>query len=141
MKEVRQQLEPPSLALIHRLIRLWVVADQHFAERRVERVDMPGKILAVLEVKLILTALLCRTRRTVALLRGIAQDGRAELFVHEDSRLLLWHPPRQSGLKPVIDCLFCISDCCRLVSGQRSLPAEHLGLKRPAMVERQDVQW
>src|SRR5438034_8760776 len=45
-------------------------------------------VFAVLEVELLLPALLGGTRRDIAVRLGIAEDGRPELLVHEDARLV-----------------------------------------------------
>lgn len=102
---------------------------------------MPGKIRAVLEIKLILSALLSWACGSVAVRRCVTQDGGTELLVHEDPGLLFWHAGRDGRLETVVDHLLSRSDLRGLCGVQVTVPAEHFRLERAAMVERQNVEW
>src|SRR5207245_7043334 len=114
--------------------------NENLAEGRLEHFDVPGEVIAVLEVELRLAALLGRARCGVPLRRRIAKDGGAELLVHEDAGFLLGDAGYDGALEAVVDHLLGGRDLRRLLGGQRSLPPDHLGLERPPLVEWQDVQ-
>src|SRR6266446_6007595 len=135
--------EPPQtsgLPPVQRLIAFRVVANENLAEGRLEHFDVPGEIIAVLEVELRLAALLRRARCGVPLRRRIAKDGGAELLVHEDAGFLLGDAGYDGVLEAVVDHLLGGRDLRGLLGGQGPFPAEHLGLERPPMIEGQDVQ-
>src|SRR5204862_4932270 len=71
----------------------------------------------------------------------IPQDGGAELLVHQDAGLVLRRAGRECREEAVIDDPFGGGDFCGLRLAQRGLPAEHLRLKRAAMIERLDIEW
>src|SRR5215467_11685440 len=67
MQVVRQPLQPGCLPAVERLVALRVVAHQHLTEGGVESLNMFGEVLAVLELKLLLPALLGGTCAYVTL--------------------------------------------------------------------------
>ena len=140
MQVVGQPFQAGGLALVQSPVAFRVVAHQHLAEGRIERLDVLGEILAVLEVELVLAALLGGAGRGVAVLGGVGENGGAELLVHQDAGLFLRHAARDGGLEAVVDDLLGGGDLGRLLGGQGALPAEHFLLERAAMVERQNVQ-
>src|SRR3989441_6163309 len=74
------------------------------------------------------------------LFRSIAEDGRPELLVHEDARLVSGHAGRHGGREAIVDHPFGGSDLSRLLGGQPPLPAEHPRLERAAVVEGQHIE-
>src|SRR5207247_3614683 len=84
-KILRESPQSRGLSTVESRVALGVVADQHLGEGRVERLDMAGKLLAVLEIELLLPALLHRGRGEISLARGVAQDRGAELLVDADA--------------------------------------------------------
>src|SRR5579862_3549484 len=124
----RQQAR--RLALVHRLVALGVVADEHLREVRVELLDLVAEGLAVLELKLVLPGLLDRHRELVAARLRRARDVRAVLRVDEDAGVLL----RRALLDRTLESL---PDQGLRAGHQRGI-ADHL-LERTAMVEREDV--
>lgn len=60
---------------------------------------------AVLEVEFVLAALLRGAGSDEPLLLRVVQNGRAELFVHEDAGAVLRHAARDGGLEGVVDHL------------------------------------
>src|SRR5947208_112613 len=131
-----QPLQAIRLPPVQGGIALRVVAHQHLAEGRADDFDVVGEVFAVLEVELLLPALLGGTHRDIAVRLGIAEDGRPELLVHEDARLVSGHAGRHGGREAIIDHPFGGSDLSRLLGGQPPLPAEHPRLERAAVVER-----
>jgi hypothetical protein len=115
------------------------VDPEWFGEGRVELLDVPAEVLAVLEVELVLAALLRGTRDDVPRRGRVAEDRRAELLVHEDSRSRLRHAPGDRRLEALIDDAFGIRDLGGLFGRQGAVPAEHLRLERAAVIEREDV--
>ena len=105
-----------------------------------ERLDVFGEVLAVFEIELVLAALLGGARGGITVRGGIAQNGGAELFVHQDAGLLLGHAGRDGGLEAVVDHLLGGGDLGGLRGVEVAVPAEHLRLERAAMVEGQDVE-
>src|SRR5262249_3687570 len=97
-------------------------------------------IRAVFEIEFILAALLGRAGGGVAVLDGVAENGRAELLVHEDARLVLGHAGSYGGLESVVNHLLGGSELGRLFPCHSALPAKHLRLEGAAMIERQNVQ-
>src|SRR5439155_10352743 len=97
------------------------------------------EVLAVLEVELLLPALLGGTGERVAVGRRVAEDGSTELLVHEDAGLVLGDASGDGGPEAVVDHLLGDGDLRRLLGAQRALPAEHLRLERPTVVEGQDI--
>jgi len=59
-----------------------------------------AKILAIFEVELVLPALLRRAGGDDALGGRVAQDGGAELLVHQDAGLSAGAPPATAERKP-----------------------------------------
>src|SRR5262249_23026027 len=97
-------------------------------------------VLAVVEVELLLAALLGWAGDHIALLRCVAQDGSAELFVHQDAGPVGGNSSGDRRQKAVVDDPFGGGDLCPRFARQTSLPAEHLRLEGAAMVEGKDVQ-
>src|SRR5579864_584194 len=141
MQVIGQALEAVRLPPVEGLVALRVVSHEHFAECRLKGLDVGGKVFAVLEIELILSALLDRTSDSKPVRLGVVQYGCPELLVHQDSCTLFRHPGGNRRLETVVDHAFCLSDLRRLFRGKRALPTEHARLERAAMVERQDVQW
>ena len=102
--------------------------------------DVLGEILAVFEVELLLPALFGGAGCRITLRRGIAQDGGAELLVHQNAGFLLRHSGGDGSLESVVDHLLGGSDLRRLLGRQRAGPAEHLRLERAAVIEGQNVE-
>src|SRR5439155_11898598 len=132
--------EAGRLAAVQGGVPLGVVTDEHLAEGRAELLDVADKLLAVLEIELLLPAFLDRGRGEISLARGVAQDRGAELLVDEDTGTLLRDAGGDGGLETVVDHPLGVGDARRLLRPERPLPAEQTGLERAAMVERQDVQ-
>jgi hypothetical protein len=76
-----------GLPPVHGAAAFRVVAHQHLAEGRGEGLDVVRKVIAVLEVELVLPALLRRTDRGNAVGDGIAPDRGAELLAGQDAGL------------------------------------------------------
>ena len=102
---------------------------------------MFGEVVAVFKIKFLLPALLGGTRGGKTIRRCVAQDGRAELFVHKDTALFFRRTSSNGGFESVVDHLLGGSDFGRLRRCQITMPAEHLRLERTAMVEGQNVKW
>ena len=92
MKIIGELFQTIRLTAIQRLISLGVVADQYFAERGMEGLDVRGKLFAVFKFKLVLSALFSWTRESKALLGCVAKNGSPELFVDQDADLSLGAP-------------------------------------------------
>src|SRR6266446_2442490 len=135
-----ESLQARRLSPVQRWIALRVIAHQDLAKRRLKGLDMLSEVLAVLEVELVLPALLGGTRERIALGRRIAEDGSTELLVHEDARPVLGDAGGDGGPEAVVDHLLGDGDLRRLLWAQRALPAEHLCLERPAVVEGEDIE-
>src|SRR5258708_40148764 len=101
-----ESLELVSLSAVQRCITLRVVAHEHLAKGRLEGLDVPGEVLAILELELVLPALLGGTGERVALGRRIAEDGLTEPLVHEDAGLFPGYARGGGGLEGVVDHLF-----------------------------------
>ena len=56
--------------------------------------DVAGKVRAILEVEFVLATLLRGAGGNESLLPGVAQNGRAELLIHEDAGTILRHSAR-----------------------------------------------
>src|SRR6185369_6015016 len=110
------------------------------AEGRVEGLDMAREILAILEVELLLSALLRRAGGDDALGSGIAEDGGAELLVHQDAGLLLGRASGERRQQAVVDDLLGARDLGSLRIAQRRLPAEQPGLEGAAVIEGQNIE-
>src|SRR4029450_323551 len=100
------------------LMRLRVIAHQHLAEGRMKSFDMFGKVLAVLEVEFVLTALLSGASNGVAVLLCLTKDGGAELLVDQDASLLLWYTGLDRGAEAVVNHLLSGGDFRRLRGSQ-----------------------
>ena len=120
-----------DLPLVHRLVALGVVADEHLGEVGVELLDLLAERVAVLEVEFVLSGLLDRHRELVAACLRLARDVRPVLRVDEDAGELLRRALLDRALESLPDQLL----------RARHAPdvADHL-LERPAMVEREDVE-
>ena len=105
-----------------------------------KRFDVRGKLVAILEIELLLAALLGGTRGVESVRRGIAQDGSPELLIDQNAGVLFRYAPRNGRLEPVVDYLLGRCDLRCLFRCQRLVPSEHPCLKRASMVERKDVQ-
>src|SRR5262245_24714717 len=101
---------------------------------------MPRKVVAILEVELVLSTLLCGGCSRVTVLASILQDGRPKLLVDEDASALFRHSRRNGGLEAIVDHLLGSGDLRRLLGAQKTLPAEHPCLERAAMVKGQNIQ-
>jgi hypothetical protein len=71
---------------------------------------MAREILAIFEVELVLSALFRRTGGDDIPGRRIAQDGGAELFVHQNAGPSRWHASGQRRSEAVVDHLFGTGD-------------------------------
>src|SRR5262245_29383672 len=134
-----QTFEAGRLQIVQSLVALGVVADQHLAESGIEGLDVFGEVIAVFELEFLLSTLLDGARERVTTSGRVAKDGGAELLVHQDACLLLWHAGFDSGLEAVVDDLLGAGDLRRLLRGQILPPSEHLQLERGAMIKGQDV--
>src|SRR5262245_25344450 len=135
-----QTFQAGSLPPVQTLIALGVVADQHLAEGGIKGLNVFGEVIAVFELELLLSALLDGVCERVTARGRVAKDVGAELLVHQDACLLLWHAGFDSGLEAVVDDLLGARDLRRLLRGQILPPSEHLQLERGAMIEGKDVQ-
>ena len=140
-EKIGQALQAGRLACVQRAVALRVVAHQHFAEGRIERFDVAREILAIFEIEFVLPAFLRRASGGDVLGGGVAQNGGAELLVHQDAGLLLRHAAGERAMKAVVDHLLGAGDLGCLRIAQRRLPAEHFGLERAAMIEGQNIEW
>src|SRR5262249_47948223 len=134
MQVIRQPLQPSRLAAVYCLVALGVVAHQNLAERRSEGLDVLGEVLAVLEIELLLPALFGRAGGYVPPRRRVLKYGSTELLIDQDAGFLLGDSGRNNGLEAIVDHLFRGGDLCRLLCGQRALPAKHSGLERATVV-------
>ncbi len=139
MQVIGQPFQAGCLPLVQSTITFRVIAHQHFAQSWLEGLDVLGEFLAVLEIKFFLATLLSRASRYVAIRPGIAKNSGAELFVNQNSGLLLRHASVEGRLEAVVDYLLGGGDLCRLICAQRARPTEHFGLERPPVVEGQDI--
>ena len=105
MEVVGQPFQPGRLALVQGVVALRIVAHEHFAKRRIDRLDVAGEVLSVLENELLFPAFFNGAGDRVTVLGTIPQDGGAELFVHEDGGVLLWHRIFDRGQEGVVDHL------------------------------------
>ena len=96
---------------------------------------MPRKVVAVLEVELVLPTLLRGGCSHVSVLGRILQNSGPELLVDEDAGALFGDSRRDGGLEAVVDHLFGGGDLRRLLCAQEPLPAEHPRLERAAMIK------
>src|SRR5262249_4227547 len=136
---LRQPLQSCGLTPVHIKVAFGIVPDQYLAEGRVKRLDMLGEVLAIFKIELVLTAFFNRTRRRVTVAERVAQNGRAELLVHQNPGLVFGHAGRQGALEGVIDHFLGGSNLRRLLRGQFALPSEEVLLKSGAMIKRQNV--
>ena len=132
--------EASGLTRVERGVAAGVVPHEHLAERRVDRLDVRGELRAVLEVELVLSALLRRSRGDVTAPGGVAQDGGAKLLVDQDGRSILRDPAGDSGPEARVDHLLGGGNLGRLRRAQRHLPAEQALLERGPVVEGQHVE-
>jgi hypothetical protein len=88
------------LALVQAFVALWVVAHEDLTERRVERLDVLRKVLAIFEIELVLATLLGGGSGDVPALRGIPQNGGAELLIDEMPARSFATPPATAAFKP-----------------------------------------
>jgi hypothetical protein len=137
---IGQAFQPGGLPLVQRAVASRVIADQHLAEGRAEGLDMAREILAIFEVELVLSALLRRGRGDDTLGSCIAQNGGAELLVHQNAGLFLGHASGERRLEAIVDDLLGAGDFGCLRIAQRRLPVEQLGLERAAVIKGQDVE-
>src|SRR4051812_12531740 len=131
VQPLREAAQLLHLALVHRLIALRVVPDEHLREVRVVLLDLLAECIAVLEVELVLTRLLDRHRELVAARLRLARDAGAVLAVDEDAGELLRRAELDRALEAFPD------QCLR---ARDVLLVPHHLLERPAMVEREDVE-
>ena len=141
MQMVGKLFQPRRLALVQCPFAFWIVAHEDLAECRVKSLNVFGEVVAVFKIKFLLPALLGGTRSGKTIRRCVAQDGRAELFVHKDTALFFRRTSGNGGFESVVDHLLGGSDFGRLRRCQITMPAEHLRLERTAMVEGQNVKW
>src|SRR5205807_1113173 len=99
-----------------------------------------GKILAVLEIELILSAFLGGTSDSKAVRFSLPQNRRAKLFVDQDTGLLSGYSLIDRRLEAVVDNLLRVGYLRRLFGRQRACPAKHAGLERAAVIKRQDIE-
>jgi hypothetical protein len=96
----------------------------------------PGTAAAVASV----SALLRGAGGDEALLPGVAQNGGAELLIHEDAGTIFRDSPRNGGLEGVEDHLFRGGNLRRLFRAKGLLPAEHVFRERCPVVKEQHVE-
>src|SRR5262249_47926080 len=90
--------------------------------------------------KIVLAALLSRARRDVAVLAGVAEDVGTELFVDQNARLVLRNTAGEGPLEAVVNHLLHGGDLRCLFFVERAGPANHVLLKRTAVVKGKDVK-
>jgi hypothetical protein len=101
---------------------------------------MPREVVAVLELKLVLPALLSGDARDVALSRGGAQDAGPECLVDEDADAMAHRTVGDSRLEAVVDDLLAFDDFGNVLGRKRLLPVEHARDVRVPVIKRQDVE-
>jgi hypothetical protein len=97
-----QAFQSGNLPPVQCAVALGIIADQHLAEGRVEGLDMLHKILAILEVELVLPALLSRTGGDNGFDGSVAKDGGAELLIHQDASFFSGHASGARRLKAIV---------------------------------------
>src|SRR5216117_1974116 len=105
-----------------------------------KKLNVFGELGAELKVEFILSALLGGTCGHETIRRGVAQNGRAKLFVHENARFLLRHTGAAGGFEAVVDHLFGGCNFGGLLRREIAVPAEHFCNERASMIEGQDVE-
>jgi hypothetical protein len=140
MQPVRKALQPLQLPLIQPRIVLGVVTDEHLREVRVELQDVLGEVVAVLEVELVLPRFLDRHRQDQAVLLGLGRDRRAELLIDENAGCARLRAALDGRHHPLEDQPLGVGDGLGLLRGRIACDPEHLLLKRPSVIEREDVQ-
>src|SRR5215470_15831900 len=140
MQVFRQPLQARQLAQIHAPVSFRVVAHQNLAEGGAKGFDVLRKLLAVLEIELVLPASFSRASGDETLRSGVAKNIGAKLFVHENAGMGLGYTSSHGSLKSVVDHFLSVGDLCGLIRRQRAGPAEHLQLERAAVVERQNIK-
>src|SRR5262249_46948688 len=96
-EKIGKALQACRLPFIQCTIAAWVVTHQHFAEGRIERLNVTGEVRAIFTIELGLSAFLWWARSDDIPRLGIAQDRRTELFVDEDAGLLRRYAARERG--------------------------------------------
>src|SRR5206468_10308196 len=137
---VGQLPEALGLSLGQSRITLGVVANKHFAERRLKKFNVFCEVVAKLKVKFVLSALLGRARRHKTIRCGVAQNGGAKLFIYQNAGPFFGHTRANGGFEAVVDHLLGSCDFRGLLRCQIAMPAEHFCYKRASVIERQDVE-
>ena len=140
VQPVAEPLQPAGLTLVHPLVALGVVADQHLGEVRVERLDVRAEVLLVLEVELLLPALLDRHRQPEPRGLRVAGDVGPELLVDQDAGGLRFDALVQGPFRALVDHALGIGDPRGLLLVRLPGHTEELLLERTSMIERQDVE-
>src|SRR5262249_3481769 len=112
----------------------------HLRERRVEFLDVPAEVLAVLEVELVLSGALDRHREVEALLLPGSRDVRAELLVHEEAGRVFGRAALDRLAEALVDHHLRVADPLGLLRRGLARDAEELLLDGPSVVEREDVE-
>src|SRR2546426_11753007 len=89
-----------------------------------ERLDVARAVVAVLEVKLVLAALLRRGGGEKATRPRIAEDRGAELLVDEDTGVRFRHATSDGGEEAFVDDRLRRRDPIGLLRGERALPSD-----------------
>src|SRR5260370_23351087 len=132
--------EAGRLSLIQCFVAFRIIPHQNLTEGGAKSFDVCGKILAILEIKLVLSTFFGWTRGYVTLRRRMVEDRCAELLIYQNARLLFLYTGGNRGLKTLIDHLLSGSNFSCLLRSQFALPAEHLRLERAAVIKGLNVQ-
>src|SRR5262249_7761761 len=135
-----QPLQPPQLALVHHRIVAGVVANEDLREIRVELQNVGAEIVAVLEVKLVLTRLLDRHRKLQPRRTGALRNIPAELLIDQHTSSAPLRAAANRLDHPLVDQMLRVGDRRGLLGRRIALDPEHLLLERATMIERQDVE-
>ncbi len=124
MQVVGQPLQTYRLAFVQPRVAARVVAHEDFAERGVNRLNVPSELFAELKSELFLPASLCGARGHVPLTSGRMQDVCAESLVRKNGSVVCWRSAGDCRLETVVDDVLCGRDLRLLSRAQHAAPPE-----------------
>jgi hypothetical protein len=140
VQPIREAGQPLGLAPVQRGVAVRVVAHEHLGERGVERLDVRGEVLPVLELELGLARLLHRHGQEMPFGQGPTRHAGSVLLVGQDAGRLHRHAEAERLHEPVVNDLLGRHDARVHLVGDRLGGPEEIVLERTAMVEREQVE-
>ena len=141
VQPVGELLEPLGLALVHLLVAVRVVTDEHLGGEQVVLGDVVAELVAVLELELVLTpdfsTGIVSDRPCSAASSGMSEPNCSSTSTPAD----VASTPRSTAFSMPSKISFLASEIVSVSSSVGiALDPEHLLLERPSVVEGQDVQ-